>query len=279
MPLTLFQREVLDVIVSNRSEASHFAGGIVLNASDESSRFSKDFDMFHDATMDLSMHSDKDVASLRNAGFEVTLIDRLGEWSKPASFRQALVSRKGTDETLMIDWAHDSAWRFFPIVSDALLGWRLHVFDVAVNKALALSARTETRDYIDILALSRRYSLEAIVWAACGKDEGFSPLFLLKMMRRFAKIEPGTLEEIKARNLDPVAMKREWIEICDRAENEMIRLADSDPDTPIGVAFVDGENHPGWIGRDSSLHIHHPSLRGCWPVIRTQEPDGGSKKQ
>jgi hypothetical protein len=49
MPLTDFQREVLAVIVANRSEASHFAGGLVLNASAESPRFSKDFDFFHDA--------------------------------------------------------------------------------------------------------------------------------------------------------------------------------------------------------------------------------------
>ncbi len=93
-------------------------------------------------------------------------------------------------------------------------------------------------------------------------------MFLLKMMRRFAKIEPGTLGEITARTLDPVAMKMEWVEICDRAEEEMTRLADTALDMPIGVAFVDDEGKPGWVGRNPSLHIHHPSLRGCLPVIR-----------
>jgi hypothetical protein len=44
MPLTDFQREVLAVIVANRSEESDFAGGLVLNATPESPRFSKDFD-------------------------------------------------------------------------------------------------------------------------------------------------------------------------------------------------------------------------------------------
>ncbi len=38
MPLTDFQREVLAVIVANRSEESHFAGGLVLNATPESPR-------------------------------------------------------------------------------------------------------------------------------------------------------------------------------------------------------------------------------------------------
>lgn len=133
MPLTPFQKDVLGVLVGNRSEASHFAGGLVLNAPD--------------------------------------------------------------------DWAHDSAFRFFPIVPDDLLGWRLHLFDMAINKALALSARMETRDYVDMVELSRRYPLEAIVWAACGKDPGFNPLSLLKMMIRFARIDPAQLEEIQARTL------------------------------------------------------------------------------
>jgi len=71
MPLTKFQSEVLAVIVSNRSEQSHFAGGLVLNASEESARFSNDFDMFHDAIVDLDQHSLRDVAALEAAGYEV----------------------------------------------------------------------------------------------------------------------------------------------------------------------------------------------------------------
>ena len=30
----------------------------------------------------------------------------------------------------------------------------------------------------------------------------------------------------------------------------MIHLADSQPDMPIGVVFVDAKGEPGWIGRD-----------------------------
>ena len=48
MPLTTFQKEVLTVLASNRSEESHFAGGVVLNAPEDSARFSNDFDIFHD---------------------------------------------------------------------------------------------------------------------------------------------------------------------------------------------------------------------------------------
>lgn len=168
-----------------------------------------------------------------------------------------------------IDWAADSAFRFFPIERDPHLGWRLHLFDVATNKALALSARTETRDYVDIVELHRTFPLPAICWAACGKDPGFSPLSLLKMMRRFTKVDPTKLEEIQARALDPVALKVAWIEMSDAAE--MIRLADERPELPIGVAFVDATGKPGWIGHDATLRPHAPLVRGCWPTVRGME--------
>ncbi|MEI8284157.1 MAG: hypothetical protein WCG52_04110 [bacterium] len=65
MPLTDFQKEVLEAIFENRSEASHFAGGIVIHSTDESARFSNDFDIFHDAVQELVNASERDVATLR----------------------------------------------------------------------------------------------------------------------------------------------------------------------------------------------------------------------
>jgi len=156
---------------------------------------------------------------------------------------------------------------FFPIVPDDVLGWRLHLFDMATNKALALSARMETRDYVDMVELTRHFPLEATVWAACGKDPGFNPLSLLKMMIRFARIDPLELDKIKARKLDPIALKEEWIAVSDRAREEMTLLADENPDMPIGVAFVDDQGRLGGIRTNPALQIHHPSLRGCWPTM------------
>jgi hypothetical protein len=265
MPLTPLQKDVLDVLARNRSEESHFAGGIVLHAADDSTRYSQDFDIFHELAEVVTRASNADVAQLREAGFEVTTLARHDEWEKEVTFRKARVSRDHA--SVEIDWAADSAFRFFPIERDPLLGWRLHLFDVATNKALALSARTETRDYVDIVGLHATYPLAAICWAACGKDPGFSPLSLLKMMRRFARIDPAKLEEIQARSLDPHALKAAWIEMSDDAEAKMIRVADEQPDLPIGVAFVDAQGKPGWIGDSPTLRIHSPSVRGCWPTV------------
>ena len=71
MPLTHLQKAVLAVLAGNRSEESHFAGGVVLNAADDSARFSHDFDIFRELAEGVSRASVRDVASLRGAGFEV----------------------------------------------------------------------------------------------------------------------------------------------------------------------------------------------------------------
>ncbi len=189
MPLSEFQKTVLTVLARNQSPESHFAGGIISNATDDSPRFSRDFDIFHEVAGEVVRASEADIESLRSAHFNVEPAPRFDEWTREATFRAARV-RSSSGEVLAIDWAADSAFRFFPIVQDPLLGWRLHHFDAATNKALTLAARTETRDYIDILELHQQFPLAAICWAACGKDPGFTPLSLLSMMRRFARVDP-----------------------------------------------------------------------------------------
>lgn len=263
MPVTPYQAEVLAVIAANRSEESHFAGGLVLNAAPESARYSHDFNIFHEVAEEVTRASEADAASLRAAGYTVDQV--VGDWGKHVDFRKAKVSRG--EGSVEIDWAADSAFRFFPIERDPLLGWRLHLFDMATNKALALSARTVTRDYVDIVELSKIYPLAAIVWAAVGKDPGFNPLALLAMMRRFARISPTELDQIKARHLDPYVLKAEWTEMFISAEAQMTHLADTQPDMPIGIAFVDAAGRPGWIGDDATLQMHEPSVRGCLPCI------------
>lgn len=262
VPLTAFQREVMAVLRENRTPESHFAGGIVLNRSEDSPRYSKDFDIFHDAAEAVVQASEADARSLRAAGYDVA---PTRAWNEPSTFRKATVSRDGG--RVEIDWAADSAFRFFPIEPDAELGWRLHPFDAATNKALALAARIETRDVVDIVALDAVYPLEAIVWAACGKDPGYQPQLLLSMMRRFARVRPDQLAFLAAVSIDPTVLKTQWLEMAARAESEMERIADERPDLEIGVAFVDENNVPGWIGANPSLKVHRPTVGGCWPTI------------
>ena len=260
MPLTEIQKDVLGLLAPNRSRESHFAGGLVLNAPSDSARFSKDFDIFQDTADGVAQASELDARTLEKAGFEV---HPTRDWDGPETFRKAVILKD--DARMEIDWAMDSPFRYFPVEADPLMGFRLHLFDIATNKALALAARSETRDYIDILELGRLYTLQAICWAAPGKDEGYSPLFLLKMMLRFAKIVPGTLEKIKARDLDPIEMKKEWLGMADAADEAIERVADHRPDLPIGCAFVGADNHPRWIEEEEGLRLHLPCVGGSWP--------------
>ena len=70
------------------------------------------------------------------------------------SFVEALV-RKGVD-TVAMQWARDSAFRFFPLLEDPTFGLTLHPFDLATNKVLAMAGRLEVRDWIDVIACHER---------------------------------------------------------------------------------------------------------------------------
>jgi len=51
---------------------------------------------------------------------------------------------------------------------------------VATNKILALVGRLEPRDWIDAISCHTKLQrLEYLIWAACGKDEGYGPGLML----------------------------------------------------------------------------------------------------
>ncbi len=137
MPLTPFQVEVLAILKANRREESHFAGGLVLHADAASARYSRDFDIFHETAAEVVRSSQQDVERLRHAGFEVELISSAGEWEKTGgvSLRKARVHRG--DQQVEIDWASDTAFRFFPVVEEELLGWKLHLGEQGACAGLA----------------------------------------------------------------------------------------------------------------------------------------------
>lgn len=265
MPLTPLQRRVIAALRATRHPGSHVAGSLPLHAKPDSDRISHDIDLFHDAQAALIDACAKDEAALLAAVFNY---QRTPLWTD--TFRRAKIH--GDDEIMEIDWAVDSAWRFFPPVTDSDFGWRLHDVDLACNKALALAGRSETRDLVDLLAWTRRFPLAAICWAACGKDPGYNPLMLLEQMRRSARIDPGDLPLLKARQLDPQALKRHWLAVATAAEASMTAMADSSPDTATGVVFLDSAGAWRWPGspRETlTLIRHQASVGGCIPLFRT----------
>ncbi len=92
------------------------------------------------------------------------------------------------------------------------------------------------------------------------------------MTRRFARVVPVRLGKPLSRALDLVALKMTRIEMGNRAEADVTRVADKSPNLPIGVVFVNAEDQSRWIGDDLSLRPHPPSVRGCWPTVHGLEP-------
>src|SRR3989440_2186801 len=161
MPLTAFQIDVLRLLFANRQSESHLAGGIPINRSAMSPRYSADIDLFHDSAEIIRTSAEKDAALLVQNGFDVAWSDR-----EPNMFRAQI--RRGS-VTLKLEWCHDSVFRFFPVQPDPDFGYCLPPADLATNKALTLAARSEIRDFIDILYLHETYlSLGALCWAASG---------------------------------------------------------------------------------------------------------------
>ena len=177
MPLTAFQAQVLTLLAPQRSDASYLAGDAALHLGPAGERFSNDLDFFH-ATADAANRTFvADAAALRENGYEV------GTIAEYRGFVSAEVRRDG--ESTILDWAHESSWRFLPLVGMAGGGVVLHPIDLAINKLVALANRREPRDLVDaIFADSHILPFAALAWAVVEKNPGLNPSSYLEQFRR-----------------------------------------------------------------------------------------------
>lgn len=212
MPLTPLQQEILSVLARGPVAGRYLAGGSALHSLPHSTRFSHDLDLFHDEVEQVARAFDEDSRALAREGFEVKLL-----LSQPGHIR-ALV-RRG-EESTRVDWARDSSWRFMPLVQDRQGGWMLDPIDLATNKVLVLAGRDEPRDFVDILfATETILPLGPLVWAAAGKDPGFSPLSLLEQLKRRGRYHEEDLRRLDlAVPLDLPDLKNRWLRSLEEAE-------------------------------------------------------------
>ncbi len=227
MPLTPYQQELLEHLTRDLSGERYLAGGAALHFAPNTARYSDDLELAHDSLARVGSTFDADRRRLEDAGYAVTV-----ELSQPG-FIRAIVAR-GTEAT-RVDWAHDSAWRFLPLVRDPVGGLLLHRVDLAVNKTLVLAGRDEPRDFVDIIHCHAHIlPLGALVWAAAGKDPGFTPLSLLELLRRRGRHRPEDLARLHlAQPFDLQAGKTRWLAALDEAE-EFVTTA---PPDDVGCLF------------------------------------------
>jgi len=175
-------------------------------------RYSNDLDYFQDSDARVASAFEKDSARLTETGHQLEIVlDRPG-------FVRALISRGA--ETTKVEWVHDTAWRFMPLVKSDVAGLMLHPVDLATNKLLALVGRDEPRDFLDAMhAHETILPLGALIWAAAGKDPGFSPAMLLELLRRRGKLRPEDLARLRlAAPVDLPSLKVRWLDALERAE-------------------------------------------------------------
>ena len=188
MPLSDLQTTLLHALAERRSPESYVAGASPLTRA--GFRYSADIDVFHDREEAVEAAALADAATLETAGFRV-------EWvRRQRALFVAIVH--GADDRTRLEWAVDSDFRFFPVISDELFGYVLHLADIATNKALAASGRREPRDVVDLLWIDRHYlSLGAVVWAAVGKDPGFTPEGLLAEICRTTRYQQADFDRLR----------------------------------------------------------------------------------
>ena len=261
MPISDIQNQVLRCIATNRNPQSYLAGATVLHRSPSSPRYSQDIDLFHDVAESVAICAEQDAATLLKAGFSLKWLLRT-----PTFYRAVLAI---DNQQMKIEWAHDSAFRFFPVQQDAWCGFRLHDADAATNKLLALAGRTEIRDFIDVMHLLKNYlSLGALAWAACGKDAGFTPEFLLDQANRHTACNQNDLNRLQLHGtLDAVALKREWLDAIEEARVLVSKL----PPDEVGCLYLTPQLEPVTPAPDSEsfpqLIRHHGSVCGSWPTV------------
>jgi len=212
VPLTTFQRELLSTLAGAATEERYLAGGAALHFSPNSTRYSDDLDFFAESEARVASAFAADGKRLEQADYAVDV-----DFALPGFVRA--VVRRG-DEATRVDWAHDSAWRFMPLVRDELGGLLLHQVDLATNKVLALAGREEPRDFVDILFVHGRVlRLAALTWAAVSKDPGFTPLSLLELLKRHGRYRGEDFARLKlAEPFDLIVAKQKWLDALAEAE-------------------------------------------------------------
>jgi hypothetical protein len=268
MALTSFQRHVINLIAENRrrSGESYVAGGAALNTLIGAPRLSEDVDIFHDTEEAVHLEFGNDSRVLESAGMSVSIKRQWG------TFVEATVAIG--DEATDLQWAYDSAFRFFPLVEHSELGLTLHPFDLATNKVLAMVGRALPRDWVDTIECDDRLQpLGYLAWACSGKDPGLNPRFILDQASRSARYTEIELVRVNFEGQRPTAasLSLKWKSILAVARQVVENL----PWQEVGKCVLDAGGNLLRLSaidlaaevEQGNLRYHEGSLRGAYPKL------------
>lgn len=241
-----------------------------LNETLAGTRLSRDVDVFHDTTeaLDATWRADRLLLEENSYGLEV-LRERPG-------FVEVVIRRD--DQSVEMQWVRDSAFRFFPLAPHPDLSLTLHPFDLATNKVLALVGHVEVRDWIDTLTCHQKVApLGLLVWAACGKDEGWNPQLIVDEANRTAHYSRDEILELDWNGAPPdfLLLKTQWRQAVSEAR-QIIKVL---PPEDVGKAVLNEQNVPflGTLHKLESaldhgnLAFHAGHIGGAWPEIKSSK--------
>jgi hypothetical protein len=156
-----------------------------------------------------------------------------------------------------------------PVPDRSGCGLPTATIDLAVNKLLALVGREEPRDYLDTIdAHQNILSLGALCWAAAGKDPGFTPTFLLTLLRRRGRYRPEDFARLHLRaQPDLVALKRVWLDALDQAE----AFVAARPPEELGCLYYSKSRREfvsDFVSGDPDIVPHFGRPGGVMPQLR-----------
>lgn len=267
MALTGFQCELLKTLAANRvaNAGSYVAGGLAFNHTLKTPRVSRDIDIFHDSREAMFRSWEADRETLEQFGCAVRP-RRVLDY-----FIEAEISKDGNRTE--IQWGTDSAYRFFPLVPDPVVGFTLHPLDLAANKFSALVGRAEPRDWIDaITAIRELQPLICLLSVACGKDPGYSPKSMLEFIarRHYNQVEldekilpTGAYNAAELCRFWHEEVARAW-EMADVLPREEVGKAVM---TDVGELFKGTDDELKTALEAGKIVFHEGEIGGAWPRI------------
>lgn len=277
MALSDLQRIVCRLLAANRisSGESYVADGAALNELIGASRLSRDVDLFHDTSeaLEASWRADREL--LEKNGFAVRILRE----------RAGLIEAEIDDGTDLarLEWARDSAFRFFPLQQHEDLGLTLHPFDLATNKVLAMVGRLEVRDWVDVIASDERVQpLGYLAWAASGKDPGFGPGAILETAARTSRYSAEEVSQLAFVGEAPDAgdLSRAWHRMLRAARETIDLLPPDEAGTCVlsidGGLLLAGPNELATVLEAGHVHFHRGSIRGALPRLMDSDLTTGT---
>jgi hypothetical protein len=221
--LTQIQKEFL-VVFSRIPDQARFylTGGTALSEFYLGHRLSFDLDLFT-SDQELILPTSYQIEEVcASSGLLPTVTRRF------ASYVEFVISRG--EESLKVDLALDSPFRFAPAVESELGVMVNDLQDLRVDKLLAYYGRAEPRDAVDLYLIFENASVEELLDLARQKDTGFDLYWFAIALNR-AESFPDEIERWPIKMLHPVSalsLKQSFLELAQELMDKLTK-SDSSP--------------------------------------------------